>query len=88
MEVCAVERSAKIHRPDDEEVPIILSQEDELGTAYPHDDPLVVSMIVENFKMKRVLIDSGSSADIQFLGPYDQLRLGRERLRPVWSPLI
>ena len=45
-------------------------------------------MIVANFKMKRVLIDSGSSTDILFLTPYDQLRLGRERLRPVRSPLI
>ena len=57
-------------------------------TVYPHDDPLVVSMIVANFKMKRVLIDSGSSAYILFLGPCDQLRLGTERLVPIRSPLI
>ena len=73
VEVYAVERSARHCRPDSEEVPIIFSQEDELGTVYPHDDPLVVSMIVANFKMNTVLIDSGSSADVLFLTPYDQL---------------
>ncbi|XP_058211646.1 uncharacterized protein LOC131323823 [Rhododendron vialii] len=53
----------------------------------PHDDPLVITIVVANYLTRRVLIDSGSSADILYLHAYDQLNVGQERLRPMTSPL-
>ncbi|XP_022868017.1 uncharacterized protein LOC111387674 [Olea europaea var. sylvestris] len=34
------------------------------GVSYPHDDALVVSAIVANFEVKRILVDNGSAANI------------------------
>ncbi|XP_022883641.1 uncharacterized protein LOC111400458 [Olea europaea var. sylvestris] len=34
------------------------------GISYPHDDALVVSAIVANFEVKRILVDNGSVANI------------------------
>ncbi|GAV79166.1 hypothetical protein CFOL_v3_22631 [Cephalotus follicularis] len=38
--------------------------------------------------MKRILIDSGSSADILYKHAFDQLRIPADQLRPVKTPLI
>ncbi|XP_058189301.1 uncharacterized protein LOC131306889 [Rhododendron vialii] len=71
-----------------EEIPIIFSEEDIKGVQIPHDDPLVITIVMANYLMRRVLIDRGSSADILYLHAYDQLKIGQERLRPMTSPLV
>ncbi|GAV77041.1 hypothetical protein CFOL_v3_20513, partial [Cephalotus follicularis] len=53
-----------------------------------HDDPVVVTLEVELFIMKRILIDSGSSADILYKHAFDQLRIPADQLRPVKTPLL
>ncbi|XP_059663839.1 uncharacterized protein LOC132309562 [Cornus florida] len=67
---------------------ITFSEEDDKGIHQPHDDPLVVSMVVANFTVRRILIDNGSSANILFLRAYEKLKIGREKLRPMKSPLV
>ncbi|XP_059639573.1 uncharacterized protein LOC132281943 [Cornus florida] len=74
--------------PRVEEPVITFSEEDDKGIHQPHDDPLVVSMVVANFTVRRILIDNGSSADILFLRAYEKLKIGREKLRPMKSPLV
>ncbi|XP_059627609.1 uncharacterized protein LOC132270446 [Cornus florida] len=74
--------------PRVEELVITFSEEDDKGIHQPHDDPLVVSMVVANFTVRRILIDNGSSADILFLRAYEKLKIGREKLRPMKSPLV
>ncbi|XP_059629950.1 uncharacterized protein LOC132272898 [Cornus florida] len=74
--------------PRVEESVITFSEEDDKGIHQPHDDPLVVSMVVANFTVRRILIDNGSSADILFLRAYEKLKIGREKLRPMKSPLV
>ncbi|XP_058223097.1 uncharacterized protein LOC131332815 [Rhododendron vialii] len=86
LEVNTVSRPSKIQKK--EEIPIIFSEEDIKGTQVPHDDPLVITIVMATYITRRVLIDSGSSADILYLHAYDQLRVGRERLRPLISPLV
>ncbi|GAV58091.1 hypothetical protein CFOL_v3_01625, partial [Cephalotus follicularis] len=44
----------------DEEV-ISFSEADYEGVRLPHDDPVVVTLLVELFTMKRILIDNGIS---------------------------
>ena len=44
----------------------------------PHDDPLVVTLVIANFSVKRVLIDTSSSLDILFAETFDQLGISRD----------
>ncbi|XP_059627710.1 uncharacterized protein LOC132270548 [Cornus florida] len=74
--------------PRVEEPVITFSEEDDKGIHQPHDDLLVVSMVVANFTVRRILIDNGSSADILFLRAYEKLKIGREKLRPMKSPPV
>ena len=78
---------SKALKQDDIEI-ISFSDKDLEGIQHPHDDPLVLTMTVANFQVRRILVDSGSSADILFVEAYDKLSLGRERLQHIRSPLI
>ena len=57
------------------------------GCQHPHDDSLVVRVVVANKKVQRVLVDNGSSADIIFASSFDKMGIGREKLEPVNSHL-
>ena len=46
---------------------ILFLEEDARGVKQPHDDPLVIMLMIEGFNTKRVLIDNGNSADIIYL---------------------
>ncbi|GAV59932.1 LOW QUALITY PROTEIN: hypothetical protein CFOL_v3_03463, partial [Cephalotus follicularis] len=71
----------RIRSGGDEEV-ISFSEANYEGVRLPHDDP-----VVELFTMKRILIDSGSSADILCKHAFDQLKIPTD-LRPVKTPLV
>ena len=53
------------------------------GCQHPHDDPLVIRVIVANKTIHRVLVDNGSSAYIIFTSDFDKMGIGREKLEPV-----
>ena len=67
---------------------ICFSEEDARGVKQPHDDPLVIMVMIEGFNTRRVLVDNGSSADIIYLPAFQQLKLDQARLRPFDSPLV
>jgi hypothetical protein len=48
--------------------------------------PFVVSPIVVDVKLNRVLVDGGSSLNILFLKTFDHMGLPRIALRPSWPP--
>ncbi|GAV74748.1 hypothetical protein CFOL_v3_18228, partial [Cephalotus follicularis] len=58
-----VSHSKRLRTGGDEEV-ITFSEADYEGVRLPHDNLVVVTLLVELFTMKRILIDSGSSVDI------------------------
>ena len=62
---------------------ITFSDSDLKGCQHPHDDPVVVRVVVANKTVHRVLIDNGSSADIIFASAFDKKGIGREKLEPV-----
>ena len=64
------------------------SEEGARGVKQPHDDPLVIMVMIEGFNTRRVLVDNGSSADIIYLPACQQLRVDPKRLRLFESPLI
>ncbi|GAV75078.1 hypothetical protein CFOL_v3_18557, partial [Cephalotus follicularis] len=82
-----VPHSKRLRTGGDEEV-ISFSEADYEGVRLPHDDPVVVTLLVELFTMKRILIDSGSSADILYKHAFDQLRIPADQLKPIKTPLV
>ncbi|GAV87223.1 hypothetical protein CFOL_v3_30649, partial [Cephalotus follicularis] len=82
-----VPHSKRLITGGDEEV-ITFSEADYEGVRLPHDDPVVVTLLVELFTMKRILLDSGSSADILYKHAFDQLRIPADQLKPVKTPLV
>ena len=74
-------------RPMDE--PTISFTDEEAGRIHhPHDDAIVITLLIAEYTTRRVLVDNGSSADILYYPAFQQMKLGRERLRPVCSPLV
>ena len=67
---------------------IIFSKRDASGIKQPHDNPFVITLEIEGFNMRRVLIDNRSSVDIMYMTTYQRLRLDPKQLRPFKSPLV
>ena len=67
---------------------MFFSEEDARGVKQPHDDPLVIMLIIEGFNTRRILMDNGSSADIIYLSAFQQLKLDPGRPHPFDSPLV
>ena len=62
---------------------ITFSDSDMEGCQHPHDDPLVIRVVIPNKIVHRVLINNGSSADIIFASPFDKIGIEREKLEPI-----
>ena len=59
-----------------------------MGTYQPHDDALVVTLRIEGYDVKRVLVDQGSKAEIMYPDLYKGLDLIPEDLERHDSPLV
>jgi hypothetical protein len=69
------------------EVPITFDRSDHPDfVPKPGRYPLIVSTIVKDVKLNKVLIDGGSSLNILFLKTFDQMGLSRSLLRPSRVP--
>ena len=55
---------------------------------HPHDDAIVITLLIADYTTRRVLVDNGSSADILYYLAFQQMKLGRDQLHPVNSPLV
>ena len=64
------------------------SKEDKIGTTQPHDDALLITLRIRDYDVKRVMVDSGSGAEVMYPDLYKGLRLKSEDLMPYNSPLI
>ena len=69
---------------------VILSflEEDARGVAMPHDDALVVTLMVANHAIHRILVDNESFADILYWPVFQQIEIDRDKIKPFCSPLI
>ncbi|XP_065637423.1 uncharacterized protein LOC136070846 [Quercus suber] len=77
-------RSPKARTTDEQA--ITFTDEDAERIHHPHDDAIVITLLIADYKTRRVLIDNGSSADILYFTAFQQMRLGRDQLRPASSP--
>ena len=64
------------------------SDKDKVGTIQPHNDALVVTLKIEGYDAKRVLVDQDSSVEIMYHDLYKRLNLRLENLTAYDSPLI
>uniref|UniRef100_A0A2N9FJJ2 Uncharacterized protein n=1 Tax=Fagus sylvatica TaxID=28930 RepID=A0A2N9FJJ2_FAGSY len=71
-----------------EDLPITFTEEDARKVVHPHDDALVVTLEIAGYSTRRVLIDNGSSANIIYLTAFQQMRIGKDQLRPIETPLV
>ena len=63
-------------------------EEDARGVKQPHDDLLVVMLMIKGFNTRRVLVGNGSSADIIYLFAFQQLKSDLKRLRPLETLIV
>ncbi|XP_022846338.1 uncharacterized protein LOC111369085 [Olea europaea var. sylvestris] len=77
--------TTKAHHGDLED--ITFGMKDLEGVSFPHDDALVISAIVANFEVKRILIDNGSAANILSHEAFTKMGISPEQLKTVKTPL-
>ena len=54
----------------------------------PHDDAIVITLMIANYTTRRVLVDNGSFANILYYQAFQQIRVSKELLCPVNVPRI
>ena len=69
-----------------DEQAITFTDEDAERIHQPHDDAIVITLLIADYTTKRVLVDNGSSTDILYYPAFQQMRLGRDQLRLMNSP--
>ena len=79
-EILEIQAVSKLPRQD---TTITFSDFDMEGCQHPHDDPLVIRVVIANKTIHKVLVDNGSSANIIFASAFDKMGIGREKLEPV-----
>ncbi|KAK3034292.1 hypothetical protein RJ639_034096 [Escallonia herrerae] len=57
------------------------------GVSLQHDDALVITLHIDTFQVKRILVDTGSSADIIFKDAFNHMGISDDRVKPISSPL-
>ncbi|KAJ3698137.1 hypothetical protein LUZ61_001842 [Rhynchospora tenuis] len=62
--------------------------EDCVGVRYPHDDAIVLMLRIHGTRVKRILVDTGSSADVLYFDALKQLNLATFPLTPMHTPLV
>ncbi|XP_077217565.1 uncharacterized protein LOC143851939 [Tasmannia lanceolata] len=83
--VNAVHTTSKKSRTENE---ISFSDADLDNLILPHDDALVLTMLVANWEVKKILVDNGSSADILYYHAFEKMMIGDDRLKPANSDLF
>ena len=84
-ETLEVQAVSKLPRLD---TTITFSDSDMEGCQHPHDDPLVIRVVVANKTVHRVLIDNGSLTETIFALVFDKMGIGREKLETVKAHLL
>ena len=62
--------------------------EDAKRVQHPHNDAIVITLLIADYTTRRVLVDNGSSGDFLYYPAFQQIRLGRDQLCLVNSPLV
>ena len=71
------------------EISLVLgfSDEDRIGIIQPHDNALMITLLIGGYDVKRVMVDQGNAVEIMYPDLYNGLNLKSEDLTPYSSPL-
>ena len=69
-------------------VPITFDKNDFQVWDFPHTDAFVATSNIAEFTVHNILIDNGSSADILFIKPVEQMNLDKRTLEPCWKLIV
>ena len=61
-----------------DEQAITFTDKDAERIHHPHDDGIVITLLIADHTTRRVLVDNGSSANILYYPAFQQMRLGRD----------
>ena len=67
---------------------ISYSNEDLREVRTLHDDPIVVSLTISNYDVKRILVDNGSLIDILFYDAFQKMKLPSKQLQDINAPMV
>jgi len=67
---------------------ISFSNKDLAGVSFLHSDALVVTLAIANHSIHRVLVNTGSSADIIYKSTFELMSIDQKELTPTRGPLI
>jgi hypothetical protein len=67
---------------------ISFSDSDLHDVQLPHNDPLVITLRIGNYDVKRVLVDQGSFAEVMYQELYEKLGLGKSDISEFGSPVF
>jgi hypothetical protein len=86
FEVYSVQKPPKSQKRDAQVIGF--SDDDYAGVSLPHTDALVLSLVIANHKIHRILIDTGSSADILYRSAFEQMKIDRNGVIPARHSLV
>ena len=58
-------------------MPITFSEEDTSLNSYPHTDAMVIEADIQGWTIGKILVGTGSSADIIFSSTFDRMNIDR-----------
>jgi len=67
--------------------PIVFTDDDFHGLDHQQDDPMVITVEIENYVVKKVLVDQGNSVDILYWATYQKLQLSDTAMIPYDEPI-
>ncbi|GAA0173861.1 hypothetical protein LIER_27380 [Lithospermum erythrorhizon] len=67
---------------------ISFSDKEFMGIELPHDDLVVITHVIVNFTVERMLVDTSNSVDVLYLNTFDKLSLLQSLIKPLHTPMI
>ena len=58
------------------------------GVRVPHNDPLILTLKIKNFKVQRILVDSGNSSEIMYFECFQRMGLDVKDMQEARTPLV
>lgn len=49
----------------------------------PYDDVMVISIVVVNFKVHKIIVDNGNTIDVLFYDTFERMKLSRVKLASI-----